>query len=99
MALEDRSQDPPLGDKAQSPGIKTHAAVPFDESVNGFKDDVSPPASGADLMAVVVHAVEAAGITCCFASEGALVYYGAHRMMLVGLSHRLRGCHGASVQS
>lgn len=59
-------------------------SVAFDESVQGFQLDAQPSASGADLMAVVVGLLHQSRIQCCCVSEAALIYYGAHRKMLVG---------------
>nr|POF17012.1 hypothetical protein CFP56_57828 [Quercus suber] len=67
---------------------KSFISPAFDVSVQGFDDDEQPESSGADLMTVVVRVLQEAAIKCCFASEAALIYYGAHRMMLVSVS-----CH------
>nr|POE94575.1 hypothetical protein CFP56_16814 [Quercus suber] len=64
---------------------KSFLSPAFDVSVEGFDDDEQPDSGGADLMAVVVRILQEATIGCCFANEAALIYYGAHRMMLAGI--------------
>lgn len=60
-----------------------YEAVAFDVSVQGYIDDEQPVMSGASLMAAAIQGLQRAQIRSCFAGTSALVYYGAHRIMLV----------------
>jgi hypothetical protein len=51
--------------------------------IGGYADDKDPENHGVHEIASVVKILDAAEIPCCIIDEGALIYYGTHRIMFV----------------
>lgn len=65
---------------------KRRASPLGDESVRGFTNDLKPKYHGAKEIVSVVQTIESLDVPCCVVGEGALIYYGARRVMFVSLA-------------